>query len=140
MANAPYIALADDDDDDQEMLVRRILKSHPDIPFKLFKDGLEIIRYLEACPTSDLPTILILDYKMPIQNGSEVLKALQADNRYNAIRKIVWSTSGNSQYVAECIQYGAEKYFTKPNNIQQLDDIAAEISDIFFSTQTAGNG
>jgi CheY-like chemotaxis protein len=130
MANAPYIALADDDDDDQEMLARRILKKHPGISFKFFKNGQEITQYLETCPSSDLPILLIIDYKMPIQNGADVLKALQANNRYNAIRKIVWSTSGNSQYVMECMQYGAEKYFTKPTSIQQLDDIVAELDDI----------
>jgi CheY-like chemotaxis protein len=137
MTNAPYIALADDDDDDQEMLAHHILKSHPGIPFKFFKNGLEVTRYLERCPTPDLPAILILDYKMPMQTGAEVLKILQKDSRYNAIRKVVWSTSGNHQYVSECLQYGAERYFTKPNNIQQLDDIVAQLTEILDDVQTS---
>lgn len=137
MAKAPYIALADDDDDDQEMLTARILKSHPDIPFKFFKNGQEIMRYLEACPTSDLPAIVIVDYKMPIQTGADVLKTLQADNRYKAIRKIVWSTSGNNQFVSECMQFGAERYFTKPNNIHQLDDMVAQLDDILRTVHAA---
>lgn len=137
MANTPYIALADDDLDDQEILASRILKDHPGILFKFFKDGLEITQFLETCPTSDLPTLLILDYKMPIHSAVDVLRILQADSRYNAIRKVICSTSGNSQYVEECMQYGAEKYFTKPNNIQQLDDIVTQLSAILLSAQTA---
>ena len=130
MLKTPYIALADDDLDDQEMLAHRILKKHPGIPFKFFNDGQEITRYLEMCPTSNLPALVILDYKMPIKTGADVLKALQADNRYNVIRKVVWSTSGNNQYVTECMRYGAEKYFTKPNSIEQLDEIVSQLDDI----------
>jgi CheY-like chemotaxis protein len=136
MANTPYIALADDDADDQEMLAQRILKNHPGIPFKFFKDGQEITRYLETCPTPDLPALLILDYKMPIQTGADVLKTLQTDNRYKSVRKIVWSTSGNKQFVSECMQYGAERYFSKPDSIQQLDDIVNQISDILHAAHS----
>jgi CheY-like chemotaxis protein len=136
MANAPYIALADDDLDDQEMLAQRILKNHPDIPFKFFQDGQEITSYLQNCPTSDLPTLLILDYKMPILTGADVLKIIQKDNRYDTIRKIVWSTSSNNHYASECRQYGAEKYFTKPNSIRELDDILTQLSDVLRSMQT----
>jgi hypothetical protein len=35
------------------------------------------------------------------------------------------------------MQYGAEKYFTKPNNIQQLDDIVIQLSEIFHGVDTA---
>ncbi len=135
MANAPYIALADDDADDQQMLANRILEDHPEIHIKFFGDGREVTRYLENCPSTELPTLLILDYKMPIQTGADVLKTLQADKRYNAIRKIVWSTSGNNQYAAECIRYGAERYFTKPNSIQQLDTIVGELDEILRAAQ-----
>ena len=130
MATTPYIALADDDSEDQEILAARIRKSYPGILFKFFQNGEEVARYLKACPDSDLPALLILDYKMPIQTGVDVLKTLQADNRYKAIRKVVWSTSGNNQFISECMQYGAEKYFVKPHNIQQLDDLVTQLSVI----------
>lgn len=137
MANTLYIALADDDPDDQEMLAEHFLKKHPGIPFKFFQDGLEIMRFLENCPTPELPTLLILDYKMPIRTGADVLKALQADNRYHAIRKVIWSTSGNNQFISECLEYGAEKYFTKPLNIRQIDDIVAQLYSILHTAQAA---
>ena len=135
MANAPYIALADDDIDDQQMLADRILKDHPDIRIKFFGDGQEITRYLQNCPNTELPLLLILDYKMPMYTGADVLKTLQADKRYNTIRKIVWSTSSNNQYAAECIRYGAERYFIKPNSIQQLDTIVGQLGEILRAAQ-----
>jgi len=133
MANAAYIAFADDDADDQEMLFKRFLKHDPGIRLKLFKDGQELTHYLETCPDSDLPTVVLLDYKMPIVTGANVLRTLQADKRYDAIRKVVWSTSGNNQYVSECIKYGAEKYFAKPNDVRELDEIIAQIAALFHA-------
>ncbi len=137
MANAAYIAFADDDADDQEMLVKRFLKHHPDTKFKFFKDGQELTHYLEACPDSDLPTVVLLDYKMPIVTGADVLRALQADKRYDAVRKVVWSTSGNNQYVSECMTYGAEKYFAKPNDVRELDEIITQIAALFYASEAS---
>jgi CheY-like chemotaxis protein len=132
MANhAPYIAFADDDADDQEMLADRFLQRHPDVVFKFFKDGGEIGRYLEYCPTMELPSLLILDYKMPIHTGADILKALYKDVRYSGMHKVVWSTSGNKEYVTQCLKYGAEKYFTKPDNINGLDAIIDQLSRFF---------
>jgi CheY-like chemotaxis protein len=137
MADAPYIAFADDDADDQDMLAKRFLKHHPGTPFRFFRDGQELIRFLDTCPDSDLPGLVLIDYKMPIQTGADVLRTLQADRRYNAVRKVVWSTSGNTQYVSECMQYGAEKYFAKPNNVQELDEIITQLSAIFRASETS---
>ena len=138
MPISAYIAFADDDADDREMLADRFLKLHPDIPIAFFNEGQEIIRYLENCPTADLPAVLLLDYKMPMKTGADVLRTLQPDSRYDKVRKIVWSTSGNKQYATECLKYGAGKYFTKPDDIQQLDVIVTHLADIFHSTRTGG--
>lgn len=67
---------------------------------------------------------------MPIITGAEVLKILSRDSRYDAIHRVVWSTSGNHQYVSECLQNGAEKYFAKPTDMQQLDGIIIQLSAI----------
>jgi DNA-binding NarL/FixJ family response regulator len=137
MAKAAYIAFADDDSDDQEMLVKRFLKYHPDTQFQLFKDGQELTHYLEACPDSDLPAVVLLDYKMPIVTGADVLRILQAGKRYDAVRKVVWSTSGNNQYVSECMRNGAEKYFAKPNDVRELDEIITQIAALFYAGEAS---
>lgn len=127
MDNAPYIAIADDDPDDQELLAEHILKGYPWISILFFKDGREIIEYLQTASSFNLPALVILDYKMPIYNGAEVLKFLESDGRFNDIKKIIWSTSGNIRYVNECLQNGAEKYFTKPTSIREMDHIVQQI-------------
>lgn len=127
---SPYIVFADDDGDDQEMLADRFLKSHPAMAFKFFKDGSEVLQYLEDCPVGELPYLLLLDYKMPRLTGVEVLKALHNDHRYDQIHKIVWSTSGNNEYVSQCLLFGAKRYFTKPTNMQELDTIVQQLSQL----------
>jgi len=135
MVHTPYIAFADDDADDQEMLAQRVIEHYPGVHFEFFKDGQEITHYLEKCATPELPIIILLDYKMPFLTGADVLKTLCGDSRFNAIHKIVWSTSGNNEYRSKCFEFGAEKYFTKPNDIQQLDEIVSQLMDMLRISQ-----
>jgi CheY-like chemotaxis protein len=136
MPLTPYIAFADDDPDDQELLANQFLKRHPGTSIRFFNNGEEITRYLEQCPTAELPVIVLLDYQMPFRTGADVLKALQENKRYDRVCKIVWSTSGNDQYVSECGRYGIEKYFIKPNNMQELDVIISELAVILQAAET----
>ncbi len=129
MTRPPFhIALADDDPDDQEMLAERFQRRHSDVRFTFYKDGQHVLGYLQNCPADELPNVLLLDYKMPIATGVEVLKAIYNDHRYDRIHKIVWSTSGNTEYVTACQQYGCKRYFTKPNDLRQLDQIIDYLS------------
>jgi CheY-like chemotaxis protein len=130
---ASYILLADDDVDDQELLVDRFLLSNPYAIFKLCKNGEEALQYLLGC-TGELPTILMLDYKMPLMTGAEVLRYIQGYDRFKAIRKFVWSTSDHVQYANECIQHGAERYFTKPNSVAELDQVVTYLSTVLETT------
>jgi CheY-like chemotaxis protein len=126
-----YILLADDDPDDQELLVERFELRHPNTHFKVFQDGADVLKFLDRCAPADLPALLILDYKMPIVTGEEVLKAIQGQARYSHIRKIIWSTSDNPTYVNQCLACGADRYFIKPRSLTQLDSIIAQITDIY---------
>jgi two-component system response regulator (stage 0 sporulation protein F) len=135
----PYIAFADDDAEDQELLAEQFLKHYPGTSFRFFHNGEQIARYLEKCPTAELPVLVLLDYKMPIRTGADVLKTLQGNKRYYQVRKIVWSTSGDNEYVSECMNYGAEKYFTKPNDMRELEVIIAELVEIFRGVQSGAD-
>jgi YesN/AraC family two-component response regulator len=35
------------------------------------------------------------------------------------------------------MRYGAEKYFAKPNDVQELDEIITQLSDIFRASETS---
>lgn len=129
-----YILVAEDDEDDQRLFIKHFADAAPGASVKFFKDGNEVVSFLEKCPSYQLPKVLLLDYRMPIFNGNQVLKAITANPRYSKIRKFVWSTSDNPDHIHECTTHGAERYFKKPSSIDELDEIIRIISTAYNSS------
>ncbi|MEI9908308.1 MAG: response regulator [Bacteroidota bacterium] len=91
--NNKLILIAEDDLDDQELL-KEIFASIDDSFLLLFADnGSQVMTLLDESDDKNLPCLIILDYNMPGSNGAEILKELKPNSRYNAIPKIIWSTS-----------------------------------------------
>ena len=131
----PYILVADDDPDDQEMLAERFQRVHPAAGVRLMSNGYQVLDYLRNCPTEDLPELLVVDYKMPGITGAEVLQAIQHEERYRHLPKVVWSTSNNQEYIDRAMNSGADKYFTKPHDMRSFDKMVEFLSQLFQSRQ-----
>ena len=129
--NAPYIVFADDDPDDREALIQSFLEKNPDATVMAFDDGGELLRYLEDCPSANLPVMILMDYKMPFGTAADILEHLSADPRYSGIIKLVWSTSGKPEYVDRCVEKGASQYFTKPASLPELTTIVEGMTRVF---------
>jgi len=121
------ILLADDDSEDQELLKEAILEQEPVARIEVVWDGQEVLTWLNQCPEDRLPQLLILDFQMPILTAVEVLDGLRRNTRYDAIHKIVWSTSTQPEHFKECLEKGALRYFAKPNNKTELRTLAGSI-------------
>jgi CheY-like chemotaxis protein len=135
-----YILVADDDPDDQEMLVERFRELHPDAGVQLVANGYQVLDYLRNCPTEQLPEVLVVDYKMPGITGAEVLQAIQHEERYRDLPKVVWSTSNNQEYIDKAMNSGADKYFTKPHDMRGLNKMVEFLSHLFQSRQKGKTG
>jgi CheY-like chemotaxis protein len=70
---------------------------------------------LEKIENSDYDVVL-LDLKMPVMDGIEVLRRIKSNNRINHIPVIVISSDSEFSRVIECIEMGALDYLTKPFN------------------------
>ena len=70
---------------------------------------------LEKIENNDYDVVL-LDLKMPVMDGIEVLKRIKSNNRINHIPVIVISSDNEFSRVIECIEMGALDYLTKPFN------------------------
>jgi CheY-like chemotaxis protein len=121
------ILLADDDVEDQEILEDAILQLEPVTKVRIVANGQQVIEFLQNCNDLDLPSLIILDYKMPILNAAEVLDRIHANSRFHPIPKVVWSSSKQPEHVKNCLDKGAVNYFVKPNKITDLRVIAREM-------------
>jgi CheY-like chemotaxis protein len=124
---AKIILLADDDIEDQEILEDAIKNVEPVTDIKLVANGQQVIEFLHSCHDTDLPALIILDYKMPILNAAEVLQRIHSNLRFQAIPKVVWSSSKQPEHVKNCMDNGASSYFVKPNKITDLRTIVKQM-------------
>lgn len=118
--NNHWVLLADDDLEDQEMLIDVIKQMDPGIRVETVSDGREALSKLSRLSDAELPSLIILDYKMPYMNAAEVLEALAEDPRYAAISKVCWSSSRREDDIRRCLKAGACNYFEKPSTTAEL--------------------
>lgn len=130
----PYILIADDDPDDLNTFLQAFSERDPHVSVHFVTDGQEVIEFLEGCVPEELPSLILLDYKMPVVSGPEVLQKLSIHPYHAHIPKIVWSTSKRSQDIENCVRLGAAGYFLKPASSHELDELIQKI-ELIYSAQ-----
>jgi len=124
MKNIPLILLADDNPDDQTFIRDAFTYVKANVELKVLDSGVELLKHLEIINDEDLPSLIVLDYNMPMLNGAEVLKILLDDERFKNIPKIMLSTSYHQMHIDHCIEIGADGYLIKPDNLFSWKKIA----------------
>jgi CheY-like chemotaxis protein len=127
-ARSSVQVLIAEDDEDHALLTRLALRAaQPELTGLLeivtAADGRRALAYLRAegmYVGRVWPDLVLLDIKMPEVSGLEVLSAMRADPRMQAIPVIVVTTSGRLADVAEACRLGANAYVTKPVQVEEI--------------------
>jgi CheY-like chemotaxis protein len=119
-----FILLGEDDPDDQEMLKEVFTGIDESFHLMFVDTGEQIFSFLEKLRDDQMPCLIVLDYNMPGLNGADILKELNANQRYAHIPRVIWSTSGSDQFRNKCLELGAADYIIKPSNIKSLEETA----------------
>jgi CheY-like chemotaxis protein len=123
MNHSKLILIGEDDLDDQEFLKEIFISIDTSFTLIFASNGPQVLTLLEKIEDVQLPCLIVLDYNMPGSNGAEILKELKTNSRYDAIPKIIWSTSRSDTYKDICLELGANDYLVKPSNVTDLVDI-----------------
>lgn len=133
MQNHDVILVAEDDEN-HALLLRRALKQSGCLnPVFFVQDGEEVITYLDGKGKFSnrieypLPSLLLLDLKMPNKNGFEVLAWLRAHPTLNLLPVVVLTGSDESGDIKQAYQLGANSFLTKPVDIRDFIQMCAAI-------------
>jgi CheY-like chemotaxis protein len=114
------VILLAEDNEAQAMLVKKNLKS-AGITNEIihFWHGGEVLDYLSGKGTVKKlkvhkPYLLLLDIRMPVVDGKEVLEKIKNDGNYKQLPIIMLTTSDDPEDISSCHKLGCSAYIAKP--------------------------
>ena len=127
MSHKKVIILAEDDLEDREIFQTALMDACPENKLELVENGVELMELLE---TISIPDIIVLDINMPKKSGIECLEEIRSDSKYDEVAIYMLSTSNSPVEVERCRLMGANEYFVKPYNLDQLIEIVEHICSV----------
>lgn len=115
-----YILLVEDNPDDEELTLLSLRKNNLAHEIIVVRDGVEAIEFLSGQgqysgrDVSRLPTVILLDLKLPKLDGLGVLRRLRADERTKMLPVVVLTSSSQDADVLASYNLGANSYVRKP--------------------------
>ncbi|MCF6212919.1 MAG: response regulator [Flavobacteriaceae bacterium] len=110
-----------EDDEDHARLIKKALKKSGKIINEIChaKNGQEALDFLKKeglFKNSKYlrPILILLDIKMPIKNGFEVLKEIKIDKKLKKIPVVILTTTATDEDIAKALRLGANDYIVKP--------------------------
>lgn len=134
MGNTEKVILLVEDNADDEALTKRAFKKNNVMnQLVVARDGVEALDYLFGTGAhagrdlSVMPTIILLDLKLPKVDGLEVLRRLRADARTKFLPVVVLTSSNEEQDLAQSYSLGVNSYIRKPVDFEQFIEAVKQL-------------
>jgi CheY-like chemotaxis protein len=135
MRKVPVILVADDDDNDVLLLERAFQRANVSSRFVVVRDGQEAIDYLSGTgkfadrATYPWPALMLLDLKMPLLDGFDVLTWWREHGPARGLPIVVMSSSNQESDVERATALGAAAYQVKSGDLQFLVAFARDLRE-----------
>lgn len=116
------ILLVDDNPDDVELTLR-VLKSHRIAnEVVVARDGVEALEKLYGPEAAAIPSLVLLDLKMPRMDGLDVLRRIRSEPSTLHLPVVIMTTSLEERDIVASYELGANSYVQKPVEYEQFED------------------
>ncbi|HYX36824.1 MAG TPA: response regulator [Oligoflexus sp.] len=128
------ILLVEDNRDDEELTVMALREHQLLHEIFVARDGAEALDFLlaQGCYAQrdplDLPTMVLLDLKLPKLDGLEVLQRMRAHGRLKLVPVIILTTSVEERDILDCYELGANSYIRKPVDFSNFLEAVRQLS------------
>ena len=139
MNNSKYVLLVEDNQDDVTLTKIAFKKAQIQNRLEVVWDGAEAMEYLFGNgryanrDLSDKPAVILLDLKLPLVGGVQVLRAIRLDANTKDIPVIVLTSSMEASDQRACNQFGVTEYAQKPSSLPKFIEMLHHIKSGFLS-------
>jgi two-component system, response regulator len=124
------ILMVEDNPDDEQLTLRALSKHHLANKIQVVRDGQEALDYVfckgqyAERKITDRPNVILLDIKLPLIDGIEVLRQIKADERTKTIPIVMLTSSHEERDLVETYRLGVNSYIVKPVDFDQFTESA----------------
>jgi CheY-like chemotaxis protein len=131
--------LVEDTPNDVLLVRRAFQKAKIPNPLQVVSTGEEAILYLRGDgPYANrdefpLPALVLLDLKLPLKDGFEVLRWIRAQPIMRALRVVVLTSSERFEDLDRACRLGANSILVKPQEFSRLVEVMAALKGYWMS-------
>jgi two-component system, response regulator len=128
LENVIEILLAEDNPSDERLTLHALNRYNLTNKIHVVRDGAEALDFIfcaGAYAQRDItqpPKVILLDLKLPLVNGLEVLQRMKADPRTRLIPVVILTSSREERDIVDSYQLGVNSYITKPVDFEQFTE------------------
>lgn len=126
MGNVAEILLVEDNPNDAELAIRALKKNNLANNLVHLEDGQEALDYLYN-ENNEMPKLILMDVKMPLVDGIEVLRRLKSDEQRKTIPVVMLTSSKEDKDIIEAYTLGVNAYIVKPVDFDQFVKAVTEL-------------
>jgi CheY-like chemotaxis protein len=119
------LLLVENNEDDVLFFKRELARLRPGTPLEVVTNGAAALRTLSG--DAPLPSLVLLDLKLPRTSGLEVLSWMKEQPRLKGIPTLVLTSSSEENSIRRAYALGALTCIVKPVEFARLRDVVAAI-------------
>ena len=133
MTDVVEILLVEDNPSDIKLAMHAFQKNNLANNVKVLRDGAEALEYVFCTDRyvdrkgHGQPKVILLDLKLPLVDGLEVLRRIKSDPETKAIPVVVMTSSTEDRDMVDSYQLGVNGYVQKPLDFEQFISAVRQI-------------
>ena len=126
------ILLVEDNANDEMLALHAFKRQNIANDVHVVRDGAEALEFIFCTGayvdrTFDNPKVILLDLKLPLVDGIDVLRQIRSDPRTRLIPVVVLTSSNEERDVLETYELGVNSYIVKPVDFEQFNEVAKHL-------------
>ena len=130
--NGVEILLVEDNENDEMLALHAFKRQNIVNNVHVVRNGAEALEYIfctgaYADRTIENPRLILLDLKLPLIDGTEVLRQIRSDPRTRFIPVVVLTSSSEERDIVETYRLGINSYIVKPVDFEQFNEVTKHL-------------